>query len=81
MPCEGATIFADLIGKLDAMRVTCDKCGRGGVYQMQRLILQRGRDAKVIDWLAEITADCPKKLTHNMNDQCGARCPDLAKVL
>jgi hypothetical protein len=28
--------------------------------------------AKVIDWLAEITADCPKKLTRNMYDQCGA---------
>jgi len=25
------------------------------------LIEQRGRDAKVIDWLGEITADCPKK--------------------
>jgi hypothetical protein len=81
MPREGATIFADLIGKLDAMRVTCDKCGRGGVYQLQRLILQRGRDAKVIDWLDEISADCQKKKAGNMNDPCGARCPDLAKVL
>src|SRR5262249_28318033 len=37
--------------------------------------------AKVIDWLTDITADCPKKVTHNMNDQCGARCPDLPRVL
>jgi Scaffold domain len=37
--------------------------------------------AKVIDWLDEITADCPTKLKHNMSDQCGARCPDLPKVL
>jgi hypothetical protein len=81
MPREGATIFADLIGKLDAMRVTCDKCGRGGVYQLQRLILQRGREAKLIDWLDELTADCPKKIACNTGDQCGARCPDLAKVL
>jgi hypothetical protein len=29
----------------------------------------------------EITADCPKKIAHNMNDPCGARCPDLPKVL
>jgi hypothetical protein len=50
-------------------------------YRLQSLINARGFDAKVIDWLAEITADCPKKLTHTMNDQCGARCPDLAKVL
>jgi hypothetical protein len=38
-------------------------------------------NAKVIDWLDVITADCPKKSAHNMNDQCGARCPDLPKVL
>jgi hypothetical protein len=61
--------------------VTCDKCGRGGVYQLQRLILQRGRDAKLIDWLDELSADCPKKKARNMNDPCGARCPDLPKVL
>jgi hypothetical protein len=29
----------------------------------------------------EITADCPKKQAHNMNDPCGARCPDLPRVL
>jgi hypothetical protein len=38
------------------------------------------RDAKLIDWFDEITADCPKKRAHNMNDQCGARCPDLPSV-
>ena len=32
-------------------------------------------------WLDEITADCAKKIAHNMNDQCSARCPDLASVL
>jgi hypothetical protein len=47
----------------------------------QSLIDDRGRDAKLIDWLDEITADCPKKIAHNMNDPCGARCPDLPKVL
>jgi hypothetical protein len=25
----------------------------------------------IVDWLDEITADCPKKSAHNMNDQCG----------
>jgi hypothetical protein len=45
------------------------------------LIERRGRDAKLIGWLDEITADCPKKLAHNMNDPCGARFPDLPKVL
>jgi hypothetical protein len=40
-----------------------------------------GRDAKLIDWLDELTAECPKKIAHNMNDPCGARCPDLPRVL
>jgi len=44
------------------------------------LIDERGRNAKVIDWLEEITADCPKRVAHSMNDQCGARCPDLPMV-
>ena len=28
MPRDGAIIFSDLIGKLDQIRVACDKCGR-----------------------------------------------------
>src|SRR5262249_19245740 len=53
---------------------------RSGRYQVQRLIKERGRDAKVIDWLDEITADCPKKSARNMNDQRGALCPDLPRM-
>ena len=82
MPRDGESIiFSDLIGKLDLLRVACDKCGRDGCYGLSRLINKRGRDAKLVDWLDEITADCPKKSAHNMSDQCGARCPDLPKVL
>ena len=80
MPRDGAIIFSDLIGKLDAVRVTCDKCGRIGHYRLQSLMKGRGRDAKLIDWLDELTAECPKKIAHN-NDPCGAKCPQLPKVL
>jgi len=79
MPRDGATIFSNLIGKLDVLYVHCPKCSRAGRYPLQRLIDDRGRNAKVIDWLDEITRDCPKKRTHKMNDQYGARCPDLAR--
>ncbi len=81
MPRGGATTFSDLIGKLDMLYVHCEKCGRAGRYKLQRLIEKRGEDAKLIEWLGEITADCPKKQAHNWNDQCGARCPDLPRVL
>jgi hypothetical protein len=74
MPRDGATIFSDLIGKLDVLRVSCNKCERDGCYGLNRLISQRGRDAKLIDWLDELTVECPKKIARNMNDPCGARC-------
>ena len=38
MPRDGAIIFSDLIGKLDLIRVACDKCGRDGCYGLNRLI-------------------------------------------
>ena len=79
VPRDGAIIFGDLIGKLDMLRVACETCGRNGRYR--RLIEMRGRDAKVIDWLDKLTAGCPKKLARNLNDPCGARCQDLARVL
>ena len=81
MPRDGAIIFNDLFGKTKVLRVTCEKCGRDGRYIVARLIRQRGRDAKVIEWLDELTAECPKKLAHSMNDPCGTRCQDLARVL
>jgi len=81
MPRDGAIIFGDLVGKLDALNVTCDKCGRKGRYMVSRLIEKYGSDGKVVDFLSEITKDCPKKLAHRMNDQCGVRCPDLARVM
>jgi hypothetical protein len=81
MPRDGAIIFGDLTGKLPVLHVSCSKCGRAGHYLLFRLIKARGRDGKVIDWLDEVTADCLKKRAGNMSDQCGARCPDLAKML
>ena len=43
MPRDGATIFSDLIGRLDMLRVSCEKCGRDGCYGLHRLIEKRGR--------------------------------------
>jgi hypothetical protein len=42
MPRDGAIIFADLIGKLDLLRIACDNCGRDGCYGLNRLIERRG---------------------------------------
>jgi hypothetical protein len=75
------TTFADLLGKLAMVRVECSKCGRFGRYPLHRLIDQRGGNGTVIDWLAALTADCPRKRAASVSDQCHARCPDLPKVV
>ena len=75
MPRDGAII----VGKLDVLRVTCDKCGRSGQYPVDRLIMPHGIDAKLFDFEPE--ADCPRKLARNDYDPRGARCSDLSKVV
>jgi hypothetical protein len=77
MPREGAIIFRDLVGKLDVLYVECDKCGRHGRYRLDRLIERF--DAKLFEWEPE--ADCPRNVARNEHDPCGARCPDLSKVV
>jgi hypothetical protein len=81
MPRDGAITFNDLHGKLSALRVVCEKCGRVGRYNVGPLIDQRGHDGKVVDLLAEITADCPRRAARNFNDRCGANCPDLPQFM
>jgi hypothetical protein len=81
MPRDGSLTPVDLIGKLAILRVEREKCGRSGRYRVDRLVQQLGHDAKLTDWLANITADCPRKLKPGYSDPCGARCPDLPKVL
>jgi hypothetical protein len=79
MPRDGAIIFRDLVGKLEVLRLECDKCGRHGRYRLDRLIEQYGIDAKLFDWEPE--PDCPRKIARNDYDPCGARCPDLSKAV
>ena len=76
-----ATTFADLLGKLDVLRVTCAKCDRAGRYRLARLIEQRGADGTILDFLAEVSADCPRRKAGKISDLCGANCPDLPRVL
>ena len=44
MPRDGAIIFSDLIGKLELIRVACDKCGRGAHAAAQ------ASQARVVRW-------------------------------
>ena len=69
------------MGKLTVLRIEGEKRGRSGQYRLDRLIMRYGIDAKLFEWSDEITADCPRKQAKNLNDACGARCPDLPKVV
>jgi hypothetical protein len=42
MPRDGAITFRDIVGKLAALRITCDKCGRSGQYRVVRPIMRYG---------------------------------------
>ena len=68
MPRDGAITFRDIAGKLDALRVECEKCGRRGSYPLDRLIERYGIDAKLFDFEPE--ADCPRKIARNDYDPC-----------
>ena len=81
MSRDGAITFGDLVGELGVLHVSCEKCGRDGHYILARLIRKRGRSAKIIEWLDELTAECPKRVAYNKKDPCGVRCPVLPKVL
>jgi hypothetical protein len=81
MPHSGSVTFADLIDRLEMLRVTCIKCGREGRYMVRRLAAKRGANARLTDFLAEVTADCPRRRSIDMADQCSVGMPDLVRVL
>ena len=72
MPRDGSLTPANLIGKLEVLRVECERCGRAGRYRVDRLVQRLGRDAKLTDWLANITADRPRKLSRARESVRGA---------
>jgi hypothetical protein len=80
MPRDGSITPADLVGKLDILRVECTRCERRGQYRVSTVIEQIGEDGKLTDWLYRLTLDCPRKTAPGLSDPCGARMPDLLEV-
>jgi hypothetical protein len=73
MPRDGAIIFRDIVGKLDVLRVECDKCGRRGQYRIGRLLEQYGRDIAMPDLRHEL-ARCPHR--RDMSNPCQVKYVD-----
>jgi hypothetical protein len=75
-PGYGSLIPCDLADKgLDLLRVESSKCRRSGRYRVIKLAEQIGGDGKLIDWLYDLTRDCPRKQSPGLSEPCGARCP------
>jgi hypothetical protein len=77
MPRDDSLTPADLIGKLEILRVECAKCDRRGRYRVDRLVRELGRDGKLTDWFARIMTDCRRKIANNYSDACGVNSPDF----
>jgi len=69
------------IGKLELLHAECDKYGRRGPYQLDRLIERYGIDAKRGRLVGRTHRGLSVQEVRNSNDQCGGRCPDLPKVV
>jgi hypothetical protein len=74
MPRNHAIIASDLLGKL---WIECDKCGRRGCYRLCSL----PADKSLIEFREELTVYCERRKANKFADLCGARFPDLPKVL
>jgi hypothetical protein len=72
--------FGYLVGKFDVLRIECAQCDRAGRYSVDRLVAERGRDARLTDWLSERTRDCPNKQASGVTRACGAIMPDLSEL-
>jgi hypothetical protein len=80
MPRDGSLTPRDLAGKLGALRVECDKCGRTGRYPVAKLAETIGWDGKLTDWLYSLTKDCPRKRKNASSpDQRNIDCTALAE--
>lgn len=81
LPQDPPLTFSDLIGKLGMLRVECGKCGFTGSYSVCYLARQCRRKQTILDWKDQLTADCPRRVKGDYDDQCSARCPDLLKII
>jgi hypothetical protein len=82
MPRDDSLTPRDLADKgLDLLRVECEKCG-----PLRSLPCDDAHRANRVGWQADglalqLTKDCPRKRSPGLSDPCGARCPDLPKVV
>jgi hypothetical protein len=80
MPRDGALTFSDLAGRLDVLRVHCERCDLHGRYSVAKLTTDYGRDGRLVDWFGNLTVDCALKRQRGLARSCDAIMPDLPRV-
>jgi hypothetical protein len=80
MPREGAIIFRDIVGKLDVLNVECDKCGRRGSIPRRSADRAVWHRREVVRVVRRDNGGLPAEAGKEPYI-CGARCPDLPKVV
>jgi hypothetical protein len=63
-----------------ALAIACDRCDGAGRYNLKTLIDRCGASYAVTILLADLSADCPKRIAATMYDRCGAHVPDLPRL-
>jgi hypothetical protein len=55
------------------VKLLCAKCERRGDYATAHLIQRFGGDVSMVDLLAKLSNDCPRRVANHGMDLCGAR--------
>jgi hypothetical protein len=74
---SGVITLGQIKGRLDALAIVCDRCGRQGRLALGRLIAQHETDMPVPDLLRLLSADCPRRQAGKLHDPCGVCAPGL----
>lgn len=59
------------------LEVGCSRCERRGRYRLDTLIARHGTEAGVRIIVPELTADCPKRDSAALMEQCDVLFPEL----
>jgi len=70
VPRSGSQTLSDLTAP--RLTIACGQCGRCGSYSVARLLAQHG-DARLTDFLSELTTDCARKNKLRLHHRCKAR--------
>jgi hypothetical protein len=70
MPRDGALTLSDI--RESTLAIGCERCGRRGRYNVQRLIAVHGALAKLPDLLTTL-ANCERARSVSVHDRCRAK--------